>query len=76
MRNSFDKIPYARQSINNKDIKGVCSVLRSDYLTTGPKVIEFEKKLIRHFGSKFSIVLSSATAGLHLACLALGLKKK
>ncbi len=75
MRNSFDKIPYARQSINNKDIKGVCSVLRSDYLTTGPRVIEFEKKLIRHFGSKFSIVLSSATAGLHLSCLALGLKK-
>ncbi len=69
------KIPYARQSINKKDIKAVRSVLKSDYLTTGPKVVEFEKKLCHNFGSKYSVVLSSATAGLHLACLALGLKK-
>lgn len=71
----MEKTPYARQSINIRDIKGVNSVLRSDYLTTGPKIIEFEKKLANYFGSKFSAALSSATAGLHLACLALGLKK-
>lgn len=66
---------YSRQSINSADIKNVSRVLKSDYLTTGPKIEEFEKKINLFCGSKYSLVVNSATSALHLGCLALGLKK-
>lgn len=68
-------INYSRQYIDNKDIKNVIKTLKSDYLTTGPKVPSFEKKLSQYIGSKYSVCLNSATSALHIACLALGLKK-
>lgn len=60
------KINYGKQSINQKDIKAVIKVLKSDFLTTGPKVQEFENKLRNLIGSKYSVVVSSGTAALHL----------
>ena len=69
------KIPYARQNISQNDIKKVNLTLKSNFLTTGPKTLEFEKKLSKYSGAKFSLVLNSATSALHISCLSLGLKK-
>ena len=68
-------IPYSRQKISSNDIKAVNKVLKSKFLTTGPKVIEFENKLSRVFKSKYALSANSATSALHLACLSLGLKQ-
>ena len=67
-------IPYARQSIDKDDIKAVSKVLKSDFLSSGPKVLEFEKALSKFTGAKYCLSLSSATAALHLSSLSL-LKK-
>lgn len=64
-------IPYARQSIDEKDVAAVCSVLRSDWLTTGPKVAEFEKSLAEYVGTKYAVAVSSGTAALHAAMYAI-----
>ena len=69
------KVPYSRQNINQKDIKVVSSVLKSDFLTTGPKILEFEKKISNLFDSKYSTVVNSATSALHIACMSLNLGK-
>ena len=69
------KIPCSNHDINTADIKAVVQSLKSSYITTGPKVIEFEKKLSKNFGAKYAVSLNSATSAMHLACLALGLKK-
>jgi len=69
------KIPYGKQQIVNEDIKAVTDVLRSDWLTQGPKVEEFESKLAKYCGAKYAVAVSSGTAALHIACLAAGLKK-
>jgi UDP-4-amino-4,6-dideoxy-N-acetyl-beta-L-altrosamine transaminase len=71
----MNRISYAKQDINSDDIKVVNSVLKSRFLTTGPKIIEFEKKISNFFGPKHTIAISSATAALHISCLSLGLKK-
>ncbi len=68
-------INYGRQSIDNKDIKSVTSVLKSNLLTQGPEVKKFEDILKKFLGAKFTCVVNSGTAALHLACLALNLKK-
>lgn len=68
-------IPYSKQSISNLDIKSVIKVLKSDFLTTGPEVESFEKKINKYFNSKYSVAVSSASAALHISCLALGIKK-
>jgi UDP-4-amino-4,6-dideoxy-N-acetyl-beta-L-altrosamine transaminase len=68
-------IPYGKQSINEDDKKSVVEVLDSNWLTTGPKVSEFEEKFAKYVGSKYAVAVSSGTAGLHLACLAGGLEK-
>ena len=67
---------YSRQSIDNKEIKAVIKTLKSDFLTQGPKVEEFEKKLKKYCSSKFATCVNSATSALHIACVSLGLKKK
>ncbi|HHV76122.1 MAG TPA: UDP-4-amino-4,6-dideoxy-N-acetyl-beta-L-altrosamine transaminase [Syntrophothermus lipocalidus] len=66
-------IPYARQTIDEEDIKAVTEVLKGDYLTTGPKVAEFEQAFAAWVGAKYAVAVSSGTAALHLACLAAGI---
>lgn len=68
-------IPYGRQDISQDDIDAVVDVLRSDFLTQGPKVPEFEGLLAKHVDSKHASVFNSATSALHVACLALGLQE-
>jgi UDP-4-amino-4,6-dideoxy-N-acetyl-beta-L-altrosamine transaminase len=68
-------ISYGKQSINQDDIDAVIEVLKSDFLTQGPKVVEFEAKLAKYCNSKYVKVVSNATSALHLAYLAIGLKK-
>jgi len=67
--------PYSKQFIDKSDIKNVVNVLKSKFLTQGPKVERLENKIKNKVKSKYAIAMSSATAGLHLACLALNLKK-
>jgi len=67
-------IPYGRQSIDQKDIDAVIETLQSDFLTTGPKVKEFEDKFADYVGAKYAVAVSNGTAALHLACLALGVE--
>ena len=69
-------INYSRQSINKSDEKKVLNVLRSDFLTTGPVGIDFEKKIFKYFNCKYSISVNSATSGLHLSCKALDINSK
>jgi len=66
-------IPYGRQDITETDIDAVVEVLKSDYLTQGPAVPKFERKVAVHVGAKHAIAVNSATSALHIACLALGL---
>ncbi|MBW2660711.1 MAG: aminotransferase class I/II-fold pyridoxal phosphate-dependent enzyme [Deltaproteobacteria bacterium] len=66
-------IPYGRQTIDEDDIKAVIDVLRSDWLTTGPKVSEFEQALADYVCAKHAIAVSSGTAALHCAMYALGI---
>ncbi|MBI96480.1 UDP-4-amino-4,6-dideoxy-N-acetyl-beta-L-altrosamine transaminase [bacterium] len=68
-------LPYGRHNIREKDIQKVIEVLRSDYLTQGPKVPAFEKAISKKFNVLHAIASNSATSSLHLACLALGLKE-
>ena len=66
-------IPYGKQDLNQQDIDAVVNVLKSDFLTQGPKVPAFEKTLINYTGAKHSLAVNSATSALHISCLALGL---
>ena len=65
-------IPYGRQSITDEDIAAVVEVLQSDFLTQGPAVPAFEAAICARVGASFSVAVNSATSGLHIACLALG----
>jgi dTDP-4-amino-4,6-dideoxygalactose transaminase len=67
-------LPYGRQSLGEDDIQAVTDVLRSDWLTTGPKVAEFEEAFSGWVGAKYAVSFSSATAALHGAAFAAGLK--
>ena len=66
------KISYGHQYIDEDDIQAVVDVLRSDYLTCGPKITELEKKLCEVTGAKYAVVCSNGTAALHIACMAAG----
>jgi perosamine synthetase len=66
-------IPYGRQTIDEEDIKAVVEVLRSDWLTTGPKVVEFEEAFAQYVGAKHAVAVSSGTAALHTAMYAIGI---
>ncbi|MFC1722678.1 UDP-4-amino-4,6-dideoxy-N-acetyl-beta-L-altrosamine transaminase [Nanoarchaeota archaeon] len=68
-------IPYGRQSISDEDVKLISEIVKSDWLTTGPTVRQFEEDFARYVGSKYAVAVSSGTAALHVACLAAGLKK-
>jgi perosamine synthetase len=67
-------LPYGRQSIAEDDIQSVLDVLRSDWLTTGPKVAEFEEAFAARVGAKYAVSFSSGTAALHGAAFAAGLE--
>jgi len=67
-------IPYGRQSIDEEDIQAVVEVLRSDWLTTGPKVDEFEGAFADFVGAKYAVAVCNGTAALHAAIYALGIE--
>ncbi len=66
-------IPYGKQDIDEEDIEEVVNVLKSQFITQGPKVPAFEEEICRKVKSKYAIATNSATSSLHIACLALGL---
>lgn len=66
-------IPYGRQYLDEADIRAVVEVLRSDWLTTGPKVSEFEEGVAAFVDARFGVAVSSGTAALHCAMFALGI---
>lgn len=68
-------INYGRQSINKEDIQAVVKALKSNFLTQGPNVMNFEKKLSKYFNTKFALVVSSGTSALNIAAKIFGWKK-
>ncbi len=68
-------IPYGRQIIEEDDIQAIVDVLKSDYLTTGPKVAEFEECVAGYVGARYAVAVSNGTAALHAACFAAGIKE-
>lgn len=67
-------IPYGKQNITDEDIEAVISTLRSDYLTQGPKIKEFEDAFAAYVGAKYVVALANGTAALHLCAMALGVQ--
>ena len=67
-------LPYGKQTITDADKQAVLDALESPFLTTGPKVAEFEKSFADYLGAPHAIAFSNATAALHIACLTLGVK--
>jgi dTDP-4-amino-4,6-dideoxygalactose transaminase len=67
-------LPYGRQSLDDTDIQSVVEVLKSDWLTTGPKVGEFEERFAAWVGARYAVSFSSGTAALHAAAFAAGLQ--
>lgn len=65
-------IPYGKQSITNEDIQTVIETLKSDYLTQGPKIAEFERAFAEYVGSRYAVAVANGTAALHLCTLVLG----
>ncbi len=68
-----NKLYYGHQWIDEDDIDAVVSTLRSDYITCGPKVVEFENRLSEYTNVKYAVAVSSGTAALHCACMAAGI---
>ena len=68
-------ISYGRQHITSEDIEAVSQALQSDYLTQGPRIVEFEKAFAEYIGCRYAVAVSNGTAALHLAALALDVKK-
>lgn len=68
-------LTYGRQNIDEEDIESVVNVLKGDYLTTGPSVSAFEKKVAEYVGVKYAVAVSNGTAALHMACYAAGIKE-
>ena len=67
-------LSYGKQWIDEDDINNVIEVLKSDYLTQGPKIEEFEKEICKITGAKYCIAVSNGTAALHLAVKSLNIK--
>jgi len=68
-------IPYGRQQITQEDIDAVVSTLQADFLTQGPRIAEFEQNFAKYVDAKYAVAVSNGTAALHLALLAMGIKK-
>ncbi len=69
-------IPYGKQKLNSSDINAVVKTLKQPYITQGPTVTAFENAICRYTGAEFACAISSGTAGLHVACRALGLTEE
>ena len=69
-------LPYSRQKITNSDIKNINKVLKSDFITQGPTILEFEKKFAKYVNAKYAISCATGTAALHISCLAMGISHK
>lgn len=67
-------IPYGHQHITDEDVKVVIEALKSDYMTQGPLIGQFEKNFAEYIGSKYACVVSNGTAALHLCAMTLGIK--
>ena len=67
-------IPYGKQNITEDDIQAVISVLKSDYLTQGPHILEFERAFAEYIGVQYAVAVSNGTAALHLCALALDIQ--
>lgn len=72
----MNSIPYGKQYISEEDIQAVTDVLRSNFLTQGPKIEEFEKAFADYVGSRYAVAVANGTAALHLSALALGINEK
>ena len=68
-------IPYSTQTVDKSDIKAVVKTLKSKFLTQGPQIEKFEKKISQKVKAKYTSVVNSATSALHISCMALGFKK-
>ena len=68
-------IYYGKQNINEADVEAVEAVLRSDFLTQGPAIERFERRVAEYCGAKYAVAVTNATAALHIACLAAGMGK-
>ena len=68
-------IPYGKQHLIQEDIDAAISVLKSDFITQGPVVDEFEKAYANYIGSKYAVAVSNGTTALHLSAMALGVSK-
>ena len=66
-------LPYGKQFVDQNDVQAVIEVLQSDWLTTGPAVLEFEKQFARQVGAAYGVAVNSGTAGLHCAVYAAGI---
>ncbi|MEK4484803.1 UDP-4-amino-4,6-dideoxy-N-acetyl-beta-L-altrosamine transaminase [Psychrobacillus sp. FSL H8-0484] len=71
MRDTY--LPYGKQCIDENDIAAVVDILRGDYLTTGPSIVNFEKSVANYVGAKYAVAFSNGTAALHGACYAAGI---
>jgi len=69
-------IPYGRQEITDEDVARVVEVLRSEFLTQGPQIAEFEREFCRYTGAEYAVAVANGTAALHLAALALGVNEQ
>lgn len=67
-----DFLPYGRQAIDDDDVEAVVAALRSDFLTTGPRVTDFEAAVADAVGAAWGVAVNSGTAALHAACFAVG----
>ena len=67
-------IPYGHQSITQEDVDAVIAALKSDYMTQGPLIGEFEKDFANYLGCKYACMVSNGTAALHLCAMALDIK--
>lgn len=72
---SNEVIPYGKQHITQDDIKAVVDALESDYLTQGPRILQFEKEFSKYIGCKYAVAVANGTAALHLCTLALGVSE-
>jgi len=68
-------LPYGHQWIDDEDINAVVEVLRTDWITQGPKIEEFERKVAEYCGAKYAVAVSSGTAALHAACAVVGISE-
>ncbi len=71
----MEAIPYGRQHITEEDLEAVAKTLKSDYLTQGPRIAEFEEAYAEYIGSKYAVAISNGTAALHLCTLALNVQE-